>query len=40
MYSRSFHDVKCPVLQLFGKREHVMTNVQFCLLTSKALVPI
>ena len=38
--SRSFHDVKWPVLQLRGRREHMMTNVQFCLLTSEALVAI
>ena len=38
--SRSFCDVKSPVLQLYGRREHMMTNVQFCLLISEALVPI
>ena len=38
--SRSFYDVKWPVLQLCGRREHTMTNVQFCLLMSQALVPI
>ena len=38
--SRSFYDVKWPVLQLCGRREHMMTNVQFCLLISQALVPI
>ena len=27
--SRSFYDVKWPVLQLCGRREHMMTNVQF-----------
>ena len=27
-----FYDVKSPVLQLRGRREHMMTNVQFCLL--------
>ena len=37
--SRSFYDVKWPVLQLCGRREHIMTNVQFCLLISQALVP-
>ena len=26
--SRSFYDVKWPVLQLCGRREHMMTNVQ------------
>ena len=30
--SRSFYDVKWPVLQLCGRRQHMMTNVQFCLL--------
>ena len=30
--SRSFYEVKWPVLQLCGRREHMMTNVQFCLL--------
>ena len=34
--SRSFYDV----LQLCGRCEHMMTNVQFCLLMSQALVPI
>ena len=38
--SRSFYDVKWPVLQLCGPREHMMTNVQFCLLMPQALVPI
>ena len=38
--SRSFYDVKWPVLQLFGRRQHMMTNVQFCLLMPQALVPI
>ena len=38
--SRSFYDVKWPVLQLCGRREHKMTTVQFCLLLSQALVPI
>ena len=38
--SCSFHDVKWPVLQLCGRCEYVMTNVQFCLLISEALVPI
>ena len=33
--SRSFYDVKWLVLQLGGQREHVMTNVQFCLLPLK-----
>ena len=28
------------LLQLCGRREHMMTNVQFCLLMSQALVPI
>ena len=37
--SRSFYDVKWPVLQLCGRREHMMTN-QLCLLMSQALVPI
>ena len=32
--SRSFYDVKLPVLQLCGRREHMITNVQFCLLIS------
>ena len=36
--SRSFYDVK--FWQLCGRREHMMTNVQFCLLMSQALVPI
>ena len=36
--SHSFHDMKWVVLQLCGRREHLMTNVPFCLLTSKALV--
>ena len=30
--SRFFYDVKWPVLQLCGRREHMMTNVQFCLI--------
>ena len=38
--SRSFYDVKWPVLQLCGRREHIMTNVQFCALISEALFPI
>ena len=38
--SRSFHNVKRPVLQLSGRREHMMTKVQFCLFISQALVPI
>ena len=38
--SRSFYDVKWPVLQLCGRRAHMMTNVQFCPLMSQALVPI
>ena len=33
--SRSFYDVKWPVLQLSGRREHMMTNVQFVLLSQK-----
>ena len=33
--TRSFHDMKWPVLQLC---EHMITNVQFCLLISEALV--
>ena len=37
--SRSFYDVKWAVLQLCGRREHMMTNVQFCFLMSQALVP-
>ena len=35
--SRSFHDMKWVVLQLCGRREHLMTNVPLCLPTSKAL---
>jgi len=31
--SRFFYDVKWPVLQLCGRREHMMTNVEFCLLS-------
>ena len=38
--SRSFYDAKRPVLQLCGRRDHMMTNVQFCLLISEALVAI
>ena len=38
--SRSFCDVKWPVLQLCGRRDHMMTNVKFCLLICKALVRI
>ena len=40
--SRSFCDVKwhVHVLQLYGRRDHMMTNVQFCLLISEAPVPI
>ena len=38
--SRSFYDVKWPVLQLCGRREHMKTNVNFCLFMSQALVPI
>ena len=38
--SRSLYGVKRPVLQLCGRREHMMTNVQFCLVISKALIPI
>ena len=30
--SHSFYDAKRPVLQLCGRRDHMMTNVQFCLL--------
>ena len=37
--SRSFHDVKSPVLQMRGRRDHAMKNVQFCPI-SEALVPI
>ena len=37
--SSSFHAVKWPVLQLCGRREYMMKNVQFCLI-SEALVPI
>ena len=33
--SRSFYDVKWPVSQLCGRRERMMTNIQFCLLLSK-----
>ena len=29
-FSCSFYDVKWPVLQLWGRREHMMTNVSFC----------
>ena len=29
--SRSFYDVKWPVLHVCGRLEHMMTNVQFCL---------
>ena len=36
--SHSFHDVKW--LYLCGRREHVTTNVQFCLFISEALVPV
>ena len=36
--SRSFYYVKWPVLQLCGRREHMMTNVN--VLMSQALVPI
>ena len=32
--SRSFYDVKWPFLQLCGWREHMMTNVQLCLVPS------
>jgi len=32
--SRSFYDVKWPVLQFCERREHMMTNVQFCLVPS------
>ena len=39
-HSRSFHDMKRPVLQLCGRRENMMTNVQFYLLTSEVLVAI
>ena len=38
--SSSFHDEKWPVLQLCGRREHMMTNVHICILTAEALVPI
>ena len=38
--SRSFCDVKWPVLQLRRRRDHMMTNVQFCLLISEALVSV
>ena len=37
--SRSFYDVKWPVLQACWRRDHMMKNVQFCLL-SEALVAI
>ena len=30
--SRSFYEVKWAVFQLCGRREHMMTNVQFCML--------
>ena len=36
----SFYYVKRPVLQLRGRRDHVMRDVQFCLLISEALVVI
>ena len=32
--SRSFYDVKWPFLQLCGRRTHMVTNVQFCLVAS------
>ena len=38
--SHSFCDVKWPVLQLCGRRDHMMTKVKFCLLIYEALVPI
>ena len=38
--SRSFYDVKGPDLQFCGRREHMMTNVQYCLLIGEALVRI
>ena len=38
--SRSFYDAKRPVLQLCGRRDHMMTTVQSCLLISEALVAI
>ena len=31
---RSFYDVKWPFLQLCGRLEHMMTNIQFCLVRS------
>ena len=37
--SRSFCDVKWPVLQLCGRRDHMMTNVKFCLLIYEAALP-
>ena len=37
--SRSFRDVKWPVLQFCGRRGPMMTNVEFCILTFEALVP-
>jgi len=37
-YEVVFYDVKWPVLQLRGRHEHMMRNVQFCLLMSQALV--
>ena len=40
MFSFFLRPLRWPVLQLCGRREHMMTNVQFCLLMSQALVPI
>ena len=34
--SRSFYDMKWPVLQLCGRRQHMMTIVQFCLHISQS----
>ena len=38
-FSEAFYVAKRPVLQLCGRRNHIMTNVQFCLI-SEALVAI
>ena len=39
-FSFFLYHVKWPDLQLCGRREQTMTNIQFCLLISEALVPI
>ena len=36
--SRPFHDVKRPILQQCGRRQHMMTNFQIFLLISKPLI--